>query len=56
MIIILKMEDHEREEVRRLYDIIMDELEIARGEYSEAAVRVTQLTEVANSLRNLLDS
>lgn len=49
-------------ELARTYDIIMDLLEDARKDYEEAveehkhaAERVTALTDVANTLRNMLD-
>ena len=41
------LEDDLKKNIERAYDIIMDELETARESYSEAAVRVTRLTEVA---------
>ena len=50
------LEDHAKKDLYRIYDIVMDELEVAREAYSEAAVRVTRLTEVANTLRNMIDS
>ena len=44
------------QDIRRIYEIAMDELEVAREAHSGAAVRVTRLTEVANTLRNMVDS
>ena len=45
-----------KEELERLYDNTMAELESAREKYAEAAVSVTRLTEIANTLRNMIDS
>lgn len=50
------LEDPAKKDILRIYKIVMDELEVAREAYSEAAVRVRRLTEVANTLRNMLDS
>ena len=50
------LEDHTKKDIHRIYEIIMDELEVAREAHSEAATRVTRLTEVANTLRNMIDS
>ncbi len=50
------MRPYDRRELNRIYGIVMDELKVAREDYSEAAVRVTRLTEVANTLRNMLDA
>ena len=45
----------ERLQIDRLYRITMDELKVAREAYAESATRVTRLTELANTLKNLLD-
>ena len=39
-----------------MYDIVLDELDVAQEDYKEAAVRVTRLTEIANTIRNILDA
>ncbi|MBI1657367.1 MAG: hypothetical protein IS632_01135 [Thaumarchaeota archaeon] len=52
----LNLEDHTKKDIRRIYEIVMDELEVAQEAHSEAAARVTRLTEVANTLRNMIDS
>lgn len=57
------MDPDKRDEIQRLYDITVDLLENATEDYEkakeaygDAAVRVTALTEIANTLRNILDS
>ena len=50
------LEDATKKDIRRIYEIIMDELEVAQEAHGEAAARVTRLTEVADTLRNMLDS
>ena len=49
------MRPYDRRELNGIYGIAMDELKVAREDYSEA-VRATRLTEVANTLRNMLDA
>lgn len=57
------LDPDKQDEIQRLYDITIDLLENATEDYEnakeaygDAAVRVTALTEIANTLRNILDS
>ena len=50
------LDDISKKDIQRIYDIVLDELEVAREAHEEAAARVTRLLEVANTLRNMLDS
>ena len=46
----------QKDSLRRVYEIMMDELRVAQEDYGDAAARVTRLTEVTNTLRNMLDA
>ena len=52
----LSLSADQKANLNRAYEILMDELAVVQEDYSEAAARVTRLTEAINTIRNVLDA
>lgn len=50
------LNDGEKFHIERLYKIAKAELDVAQEAYAESAARVTRLTELTNTLCNMLDT